>query len=285
MGHKRLTIPEKRYFWVMEAKYIIADSGGSSTNWAIVLTTNEVVFLQTESLHPKYVFSKEHAFSNLKEQFGAYGVPLYFYGAGCSSETVQGKMTAFLEPFGFSEVHVYPDTLAACRALYGLRSGWLAILGTGSVLVYYDGVKITQRIGGYGSLVGDEGSGFYFGKLLVRYLLQKEEWETAWTQLFQSKESLLSKLAGADAQQWISGLGKEVAGFDFAFLHRQNAELFVETHCISVPGLEQISFIGSYGYEQRDIFSEVFERYRITVEKAIASPLEDLTGFHKMSEY
>ena len=29
----------------MEAKYIIADSGGSSTSWGIVLKTDEVVFI------------------------------------------------------------------------------------------------------------------------------------------------------------------------------------------------------------------------------------------------
>lgn len=268
----------------MDAKYIIADSGGSSTNWGIVLENNEVVFLQTESLHPKYVFSSEHAFSTLSEQFGKYPVPLYFYGAGCSSQSVQEKMTVFLKQFGFSEVNVYPDTLAACRALYGLHSGWVAILGTGSVLVQYDGSKITKRIGGYGSLVGDEGSGFYFGKLLVRHLLQEEAWKPEWIRLFQSREYLLSRLAGSDAQQWISGLGKEVSGSDFQFLHEQNAVLFVETTCLSIPGLEQISFIGSYGYEQQSVFSEVFERYNITVGKAIASPLQELVEFHQTAE-
>lgn len=269
----------------MDAKYIIADSGGSSTGWGIVLKTNEVVFLQTGSLHPKYALSNGEAFSMIQEQLGGYEVPLYFYGAGCSSEIVREQMKAFLKPLGFSEVHVYPDTLAACRALYGSNPGWVAILGTGSVLVHYDGAKITQRIGGYGSLVGDEGSGFYFGKLLVRHLLQAEVWKNEWTVLFQSKEYLLSKLAAADAQKWISGLGKEAAGTDFQFLHRQNAELFVETHCLSIPGLKQISFIGSYGYEQRILFSEVFERYQITVEKALASPLQDLTDFHQTNEY
>lgn len=269
----------------MDAKYIIADSGGTSTNWAIVLENNEVVFLQTESLHPKYALSNEPDLSLFREQLAGYAVPLYFYGAGCSGEAMQNKMSAFLGQFGFSEIHVYPDTLAACRALYGLRSGWVAILGTGSVLVYYDGSQITQRIGGYGSLIGDEGSGFYFGKLLLRYLLSQDVWEDEWMRMFNSKTYLLSRLAGADAQQWISGLGKEAAGCDFRFLHRENAALFAETHVLSIPGLKHISFIGSYGYEQQAIFSEVFEHYGITVEKALASPLKDLADFHQSNEY
>ncbi len=268
----------------MDVKYIIADAGGSSTNWGIVQKNNEVVFIHTDSLHPKYALSTDYAIGALKTQFKGMQVPLYFYGAGCSSETVQGQMHDLLLQAGFSEVTVYPDTLAACRALYGNNPGWLAILGTGSVLVQYDGSKITQRIGGYGSLVGDEGSGFYFGKLLVRYLLGTEEWKAEWTELFRSREWILSKLAGSDSQKWISGLGQETARLDFDFLHRTNAELFVETYCRPVSGLKQISFIGSYGYEQQEVFSKAFERYGIRVEKAIASPLKDLVSFHQTNE-
>lgn len=268
----------------MNAKYIIADSGGSSTNWGIVLTTNEVVYLQTDSLHPKYALSTDYSLAGLKNQFKEMNVPLYFYGAGCAGEMVQKKMEVFLMQLGFSEVNVYPDTLAACRALYGSQAGWIAILGTGSVLVRYDGSHITKRIGGYGSLIGDEGSGFYFGKLLVRHLLRNEHWEKEWTVLFQSREFILSKLAGSEAQQWISGLGQETAAMDFEFLHRKNAELFVKLYCLPVSELKQISFIGTYGYEQKDVFTQVFEGHSIRVERGMASPLKDLVKFHLINE-
>lgn len=268
----------------MDVKYIIADAGGSSTNWGIVQKNNEVIFIHTDSLHPKYALSGDYAIGALKSQFKGMYVPLYFYGAGCSSEMVQEQMRGLLLQLGFSEVNVYPDTLAACRALYGKNPGWLAILGTGSVLVQYDGSKIVRRIGGYGSLIGDEGSGFYFGKLLVRYLLGTDEWKAEWVELFQSREWILSQLAGSDSQQWISGLGQETAQLDFGFLHQINAELFVETYCRPISGLKQISCIGSYGYEQLEVFSKVFERFGIRVDKAIASPLKDLVCFHQTNE-
>lgn len=268
----------------MDAKYIIADSGGSSTSWAIVLKNNEIVIIQTESLHPKYALSPDYPTNGLKSRLGGMHVPLYFYGAGCASEVVREKMQAFLDQIGFSEVNVYPDTLAACRALYGNQPGWIAILGTGSVLVQYDGLNITKRIGGYGSLIGDEGSGFYFGKLLVRYLLKQESWKAEWIEYFRSKEHILSMLAGPEAQQWISGLGKEIEKMDFGFLHRKNAELFVETYCLPVQELTKISFIGTYGYEQRSVFKEVFEAHSIRLEKGIASPIKDLVLYHQMNE-
>jgi N-acetylglucosamine kinase-like BadF-type ATPase len=268
----------------MDVKYIIADSGGSSTTWAIVPDKGEVVFIQTESLHPKYALSASFSLSGLKSKFREMNAPLYFYGAGCSGEVIQKQMEALLLQVGFPEVHVYPDTLAACRALHGNRPGWVAILGTGSILVHYDGMHITKRIGGYGSLIGDEGSGFYFGKLVVQELLRTEEWEAEWTKLFQSRAHIFSKLADPDAQKWISGLGAETAKMDFGFLHERNAELFVELYCLPVSGLNEISFIGTYGFEQAPVFTRVFEAHSIRVKKGIASPVKDLVDYHRMNE-
>lgn len=276
--------PKKGIFDHMEVKYLIADSGGSSTTWALVFRNNDVRFVQTGSLHPKYAFSDPGILKELQEQFRGLNAPFYFYGAGCSSEAVQQEMKAFLKQAGFPEAKVYPDTLAACRALYGNEAGWVGILGTGSILVQYDGSKIIQRIGGYGSLVGDEGSGFYFGKLLVRYLLETPEWEASWSELFESKQALLSKLAGADAQKWISGLAFESAHLDFDFLHRENAELFRDMYCSKVADLDEIAFIGTYGFEQRKIFSETFQKRKIALKKCLADPMENLLYYHRMNE-
>lgn len=266
----------------MDAKYLVADSGGSSTSWALVDETNETTFFQTRSLHPRYAFAeKEAILEELKDVFSGLYVPLYFYGAGCASGPVQEEMTALLKQVGFSRVEVQPDTLAACRALYGKQPGWVGILGTGSILVHYDGNRITDRIGGYGALVGDEGSGFYFGKLLVRFLLDAPEWETSWSELFDSKAALLSKLAGADAPKWISGLAQQTAHFPLEFLHRKNAELFLEQYVLKIPEPGQIAFIGTYGFEQQAVFKEVFEKQGVTIFKFLASPMADLLRFHR----
>ncbi|WP_341906413.1 hypothetical protein [Fluviicola taffensis] len=268
----------------MDAKYIVADSGGSSTNWGIVLKNNEVVFIQTGSLHPKYALSADYPIGKLKDQFKEMNLPLYFYGAGCSSESVQAEMRTLLSQLGFSEVTIYPDTLAACRALYGNSAGWVAILGTGSILVRYDGSNVIDRVGGYGSLIGDEGSGFYFGKLLVQYLLRSEQWKEEWVAVFESRSWILSKLASSDAQHWISGLGEKTSAMDFRFLHEENARLFVELYCSPVPGLEQISFVGSYGYAQKTVFKEAFEQAGIQMGEGIASPIKDLVSYYQMNE-
>jgi glucosamine kinase len=269
---------------MMDAKYIIADSGGSSTNWGIVLKNNELVFIHTSSLHPKYALSVDCSIETWRDQFKELNVPLYFYGAGCSNETIQAQMKVFLLQLGFSEVNVYPDTLAACRALCGNESGWVGILGTGSILVQYDGVKITQRIGGFGSFIGDEGSGFYFGKLLLRFLLDSEKWEESWSVIFHSKEDILAKLARADAQKWIASLGALTTHLDFQWLHQQNAELFLQNYGSQIPDLKTVYLIGTYGFEQRKVISTVFEKAGIRVLKQVASPLADLVNYHLVNK-
>lgn len=269
----------------MDVKYLIADSGGSSTSWALVYSNNEVKWLQTRSMHPKYVLADpEETLKELQETFGGLDVPLYFYGAGCASDEVQNDMQVFLNRAGFSKVEVYPDTLAACRALYGKQAGWVGILGTGSILVKYDGNRIVERIGGYGSWVGDEGSGFYFGKLLARFLLESSEWEDSWTELFGSKARILGKLAGPESQKWLAGLAYQTSGLNFDFLHRKNALLFWENYGSKIPNPDQIAFIGTYGFEQRIIFEEVFKKQGVTILKCLASPMADLLQFHLVNE-
>lgn len=60
-------------------------------------------------------------------------------------------------------------------ALYGAfrdEPGIILIAGTGSAAFGRDAAGILQRCGGWGYLVGDEGSGYYIGRTAVRYALQ-----------------------------------------------------------------------------------------------------------------
>ena len=69
--------------------------------------------------------------------------------------------------FPKAKANVYPDTLAACHALFGRNAGVACILGTGSNACVYDGEKITQSIVSLGFMLGDEGSGCHIGKRIV----------------------------------------------------------------------------------------------------------------------
>jgi len=69
-------------------------------------------------------------------------------------------------------VEVISDAQAALLGALGNRAGVLALAGTGSILLGYDGRGRWARAGGLGPLVGDEGSGFWLGREWLRSMVR-----------------------------------------------------------------------------------------------------------------
>jgi N-acetylglucosamine kinase-like BadF-type ATPase len=65
-------------------------------------------------------------------------------------------------------VRVLPDAQAAALGALDGRPGVLVLSGTGSIVVGHDGRSRWARAGGFGPLLGDEGSGFWLGREWVR---------------------------------------------------------------------------------------------------------------------
>lgn len=65
-------------------------------------------------------------------------------------------------------VRVIPDAQAAALGALGGQPGVLVLSGTGSIVVGHDGRGRWERAGGFGPLLGDEGSGFWLGREWLR---------------------------------------------------------------------------------------------------------------------
>ena len=65
-------------------------------------------------------------------------------------------------------VRVMPDAQAAALGALDGEPGVLVLSGTGSIVVGHDGRGHWARAGGFGPLLGDEGSGFWLGREWVR---------------------------------------------------------------------------------------------------------------------
>src|SRR5262245_51034548 len=65
-------------------------------------------------------------------------------------------------------VRVMPDAQAAALGALDGRPGVLVLSGTGSIVIGHDGGNRWARAGGFGPLLGDEGSGFWLGREWVR---------------------------------------------------------------------------------------------------------------------
>lgn len=77
-----------------------------------------------------------------------------------------------LEVFG-TKVKFMSDIDLAALSLLHNEDGFICVLGTGSVMANVQ--KEINVIGGYGHVIGDIGSGYHFGKVLITQYLKNKE--------------------------------------------------------------------------------------------------------------
>lgn len=169
---------------------IVADGGSTKTDWRILGADGKVVKAVGQGINPVYQ-SEEQVRLNVVAAVGDYcgrAAMVCFYGAGILPGISKvGKVLAELCPGALVETG--SDLKAAAIALFGDSEGLAGILGTGSNSGLYDGKDIVESIPAGGFILGDEGSGAYFGKRLISDWLKKEMPQEL-AGLFQEKYSL-----------------------------------------------------------------------------------------------
>lgn len=260
---------------------LIADSGGSNTTWIILNEDGTFEQFETVSLHPRRLKTmSESVTMEVRSKLAAYTqLKLTFYGAGCGNKVAIETTGFWLKECGFELFEIHPDTLAACRATLGSSPGFVAILGTGSVLMKYDGNAIIERKGGYGPIMGDEGSGIGFSKLLVRSALDSfPNWTEELFTLFGSEKEIKENLASTEVWDWLAQLSKKAAAFDFHMLHQRNIENFINAYLLD--DAEMLHIVGSYGFSQKELIKEELVQRRIETGKISANPVMGLVAYH-----
>lgn len=156
---------------------LIVDSGSTKCDWISVDQEGKQIQerIRTGGLNPeilkekklyKIIRKSDELMKNKREV-----THIYFYGAGCGTESPRLLLKRVLEDiFINAKVQVTEDTMAAVRATlnHDDEAAVVCILGTGSNCSYYDGKQLHQRIQSLGYTLMDDASGNYFGKQLIR---------------------------------------------------------------------------------------------------------------------
>jgi N-acetylglucosamine kinase-like BadF-type ATPase len=116
----------------------------------------------------------KQCFEQLKAELGAQPEFVGYYGAGCSTpEVCTALQKVLLTIFGENIVcEVGSDMLLAALSATASNTGLVFILGTGSNSCYFDGVKCISKVPSLGYILGDEGSGTYIGKKLIKHIFR-----------------------------------------------------------------------------------------------------------------
>ena len=278
---------------------LIVDSGGTKAHW--VLVDGELqVKIATEGLHPFFMNSfemseviKTSLIPKLKKQISATIAPkeIYFYGAGCANEPQQIIVkTALLNFFPEAKIEVKGDLLGAARAVLGSEEGIVGILGTGSNVGFYNGKQITKRAFSLGYILGDEGSGAYLGKMLLKkYFLNELSQISA--RLFEqrygeNKRARLSPIYTSDYPNkylatFAPFLKTNIEQEDLRQIIIDGFTVFFDKMVSQVSEKkEKIAFVGSIAKVFEHSLEEVCNSKKMELKIVLKSPIEGLLRYH-----
>lgn len=273
----------------MEKALLIADSGGTKTDWCLINSLGETRFFETESYHPNLV---NEEWIQLKKEFwkeytSIYELEVYFYGTGCLKETNQKVIKNAFQEWGMKNVDVKSDIFGAAKACFEDDDGIISILGTGSVMAFIENKNIKHLAGGLGSILGDEGSGYYFGKLLLQnYFHDKFTFECNLeiTRLLGDRDTVMQAVYGARGKDYIANLPLVFSNTIFSeisSLHEENIRLFIEKYFAEKQIVNPIHFIGSYAYYNQDLLRQILEENGLKLGNVVRKPISTLTEYHK----
>lgn len=274
---------------------LVADSGSSKADWTITIGDKERIDFSTKGINPFFITEKEIckllAGYDEVQQYNSRIKEVHFFGAGCSSPDKREIVSnALSKVFSKAFVDVEDDVLGAVYATCGTSKGFTCVLGTGSNIAYFDGEKANYGRYGLGYILGDEGSGAYFGKKLITAYLYgsmpadlKKQFETTYSitkevliQHVYQKSSPNSYLAGLSRFMYKQRDHKLIRNILF-----EGFEEYAKIHIMTQPGYHSIPchFVGSIAYFFQDVVAEVCIKHKIKLGKVIASPIKPLTEY------
>lgn len=253
---------------------VVVDSGGTVTSWALLYSDGSRKVIDVESFHP-YNFNE--AFFERNNEFLKANisrkVPLYFFGAGMGKSENKSLLTDFFHPY-FSEIVILTDIQGLVLSL-DMENGTIAIMGTGSVLVEVYNNTIRQQIGGLGYQLGDEGSAYYFGKLVLQDFFSNKlnpQQKQAVFDTFKVKDETLEILLSRKYD--VANLAKLLDQDLFLNYHKKNVKLFFEMHVDGKVTVDNAVFIGSYAFFERELILEELKLRAIEKVQFIRKPID-----------
>lgn len=280
--------------------WIIADAGGTKTEWNIIdMARKKSVLIKSGPINASVSSSQEilNGLNNVSDYIDRLtaderdlSLKVAFYGAGCNSSTVNERIkTAFYEKFKDIKlrISVKSDITGAAEALFGHEKGIACILGTGSASCLYDGEKIIDSVPSLGFILGDEGSGAFMGRMLLNAYFKRD--------LSKEVKCKLEKIAGMELSDVIQqiyrapGANKYLASFipfikeneddsSISVIIFESLKLFFQKNVLKYKPLcdTNVRFVGGVAVAFEKQINEIAVACNLNADKFLRNPIEEL---------
>lgn len=275
---------------------LIADSGSTKCDW-LLLDGPETIFQCSSMGFNPYFHDESFIVQHLRGhevlmKRASEVEKLYFYGAGCSSEELNARVRhAMIRLFPHCEVHVGHDLDGAALATYDGKPEIACILGTGSNSCFFDGESVSEAVPALAYILGDEGSGSYYGKRLIADFFYKRmpahlASDFVDTYRLTMPDVVEHVYTRPHANVYLASFMK------FCSTHREEAyiqnmilpgmQTFLETHVACYPNHQEVetNFVGSVAYYFEDLLRKAAEPMGINVGRIVKKPILGLREYH-----
>lgn len=275
---------------------LIADSGSTKCDWLLLKGAETVLECNTMGFNPYFhdqglITKTMAAQADLAPYAGAI-LRVFFYGAGCSNPALNSVVQkGLMAVFPNAEVQVGHDLSGAALATYQGVPHIACILGTGSNSCFFDGKEVSEEIPALAYILGDEGSGSYYGKRLLADFLYRRmpaQLQAAFYDTYRVTKDIVMEnvYMRPNANVYLAGFMK------FCTQHKTEPYIrnmvkagtmeFLRTHvlcfkqCHEVP----VNFVGSVAYYFEDILGECASELNLNIGKVVKKPIHGLVDYH-----
>jgi len=275
---------------------LIADSGSTKCDWRLVAEDKSYTEIKSIGLNPYFHnedFIENELRNNIKLMEHADRVTaVFFYGAGCSSTALKRIVDRGLSRvFQKAQIYVDHDLVAAAFAVYQGEPCISCILGTGSNSCHFNGDIVREEVPALAFILGDEGSGSYFGKKVLADFLYKKLPESLHNALIEkhglNKDVIMDRVyMKPNANVYLASFMKTITEFkDEPYVRDMIVNglvHFLENHVMCYRDYKKVKthFIGSVAYFNKELLNEAAERCGVNVGKVLKKPIDGLYDYH-----
>lgn len=274
---------------------LIVESGSTKCNWVLLDSDKHQYPFTTQGINPYFndeTFIVEQLLGVETVINHATSVAeIQYFGAGSTDARTKGIIISALKKVfpNACEISCESDLKAAAFATWSGSPSIVSILGTGANTAYFDGEALHYQKPALGYILGDEASGAYFGKQLLRaYFYHQLPIEVE--QAFEAKYAL-TKLSAFENIYQKPNANAYIASFmPFLISNQSNPYirqllrngflLYLKTHVVDFKDkCSQLSLVGSVAFFGQEILKEEAEKLGINITNVIQHPIEGLVAY------